>query len=96
MKKRYSIQKEQCECGLMEFYENAAKKMGIKITDKTQYDCRKICITRRVQDCIWNYYAEKGYSEEKITSILIQFGPKANISDNVFDFEAEDSFIVEE
>ena len=29
MKKRYSIPKEQCVCGITELYDNAAKIMGI-------------------------------------------------------------------
>ena len=51
MKKRYSIPKEQCVCGITELYDNAAKIMGISSIEKIQYDCRKISITKKVLDC---------------------------------------------
>ena len=34
MKKRYSIPKEQCTCGISEFYDNVAKIMGVSDLSK--------------------------------------------------------------
>lgn len=45
MKKRYSISKEQCTCGISELYGNVAKIMGVSDLSKVVYDCRKLSIT---------------------------------------------------
>lgn len=45
MKKRYSISKEQCTCGISELYDNVAKIMGVSDLSKVVYDCRKLSIT---------------------------------------------------
>ena len=51
MKKRYSIPKEQCTCGISELYDNVAKVIGISDVSKAVYDCRKLSITKKVLDC---------------------------------------------
>lgn len=38
MKKRYSISKEQCTCGISELYDNVAKIMGVLDLSKVVYD----------------------------------------------------------
>lgn len=93
--KRYQLSKEDCECGLEDFYENAARKLGKKITENTRYDCRKICVTKPVQDYIWRYYGECGYSDEKIAAHFLQYGPKANLGGNTLEFTVEDGFVTE-
>ena len=52
MKKRYSIPKEQCTCGISELYDNVAKILGISDVSKAVYDCRKLSITKKVLDYI--------------------------------------------
>lgn len=52
MKKRYSIPKEQCTCGISELYDNVAKIMGISDVRKAVYDCRKLSITKKC----WTVY----------------------------------------
>lgn len=52
MKKRYSIPKEQCTCGISELYDNVAKILGISDVSKAVYDCRKLSITKKVLDCL--------------------------------------------
>ena len=52
MKKRYSIPKEQCTCGISELYDNVAKIIGISNVSKAVYDCRKLSITKKVLDCV--------------------------------------------
>ena len=47
MKKRYSIPKEQCTCGISELYDNVAKVIGISDVSKAVYDCRKLSITKK-------------------------------------------------
>lgn len=95
MKKRYHISKKECHCNLISFYENAAQITGAAITDKTVYNCRKICVTKSVQKCIWNFYSENGFSDESICSFLLLNGPKANLEGDELAFEIEEGFISE-
>lgn len=95
MKKRYHISEKECHCNLISFYENAAQITGAAITDKTVYDCRKICVTKPVQKCIWDYYSENGFSNESICGFLLMNGPKANLDGDDLAFEIEEGFISE-
>ena len=56
MKKRYSIPKEQCTCGISELYDNVAKIMGVSDLSKVVYDCRKLSITKKVLDCLYKLF----------------------------------------
>ena len=47
MKKRYSISEDDCKVCIVDFYDNVAKISGYHVTDKTSYDCRKICVSNR-------------------------------------------------
>ncbi len=93
MRKRYSISEDECRCSLNDFYENAAKITGEKTTEKTCYDCRKICVTKAVQECIWNHYLSEGFSSGSVASLLLMAGPKANLEGNSLEFEVEDGFV---
>lgn len=67
MKKRYSISKEQCTCGISELYDNVAKIMGVLDLSKVVYDCRKLSITKKVLDCLYGPKADldgDGYAVE--------------------------------
>lgn len=78
MIKTVSLKKEDCYCDLATFYENVARKISARITDKSKFDCRKICVTKDVQEVLWSYYREeKNQTDEQIASILLIGGPKA-------------------
>lgn len=66
MKKRYSIPKEQCTCGISELYDNVAKIMGVSDLSKVVYDCRKLSITKKVLDCLYKFY----HSENQLLNTL--------------------------
>ena len=66
MKKRYSIPKEQCTCGISELYDNVAKIIGISNVSKAVYDCRKLSITKKVLDCLYKFYHSENQSDETI------------------------------
>lgn len=96
MKKRYKISQSKCKQGLVEFYKCAAEISGLKMTSKSVFDCRKICVTKPVQDSIWRYYSEyKKQSDEEIATVLLHCGPKANLDGETFEFEIEDGFVSE-
>lgn len=91
MIKTVSLKKEDCYCDLATFYENVARKISARITDKTKFDCQKICVTKDVQDVLWSYYREeKNQTDEQIASILLIGGPKANLDEHgILEYRAE-------
>ena len=98
MIKNVQLRKEDCYCDLTEFYENVARKILVGITDKTCFDCRKICVTKSVQEVLWSYYRdEKGKTDEQIAAMWLGYGPKANLGERgIPEYRAkiEDGFII--
>lgn len=91
---RVIVEEKDCYCSLNNFYEKVAKKMGIAITDDIIFDCRKICVTKAVQDELWAYYYnEECLSNFQISALFLHAGPKANIQiPNQYIIEAENGF----
>ena len=77
------------------FYANVAKIIGITVTDNTVYDCRKIRVTVPVQNCIFAYYKENGFSNAAISCNWLMRGPKADLTGDDLAFEVEDGFTSE-
>lgn len=96
MGRRYSITEEECNAEIEKFFENAAKIAGYHIAPKTQFDCRKICVSKPVEKIIHNMYRTLGLPDEQIGAIWIMFGPKANLDGEELIFEIEDGFVVTE
>ena len=72
-----SLRREDCYCDLTTFYENVARRLRKKVTDKTKFDCRKICVTKSVQEVLWSYYREeKNRTDEQIAAMLLGYGLK--------------------
>lgn len=92
---RYSINKRDCNCSITKFYEKAAKKAGLNTTDTTTYDCRKICITEQIRKALFRYYSNLGLSDEKIAMLFLQYGPKASLDGDKYEFEIEEGFAFE-
>ncbi len=90
MKKRYSIPKEQCTCGISELYDNVAKILGISNVSKAVYDCRKLSITKKVLDCLYKFYHSENQSDETITTCMV---PKADLDGDGYEVEVEDGFV---
>ena len=79
MRKRYSIPKDQCTCGISELYDNIAKIIGISNLSKVVYDCRKLSITKKVLDCLYGFYHSENQSDETITTCMLLYDPKADL-----------------
>jgi hypothetical protein len=79
MKKRYSIPKEQCTCGISELYDNVAKIMGVSDLSKVVYDCRK---------------HSENQSDETITTCMLLYGLKADLDGDGYEVEVEDGFVM--
>lgn len=77
------------------FLANVAKIIGITVTDNTVYDCRKIRVTVPVQNCIFAYYKENGFSNAAISCNWLMRGPKADLTGDDLAFEVEDGFTSE-
>lgn len=86
-----SLRREDCYCDLTTFYENVARRLRKKVTDKTKFDCRKICVTKSVQEVLWSYYREeKNRTDEQIAAMLLGYGPKANLEEHeILEYRAE-------
>lgn len=95
MVKKYALSKKDCEVSLTAFYENAAKAAGYSVTEKTHFDCRKICVTAIVVKALWVYYLASGMTDEQIATLMIQYGPKANVAGMNYEVEIEDGFATE-
>lgn len=96
MKKRYSISQRKCEQGLVDFYGYVAGMCNIEVTEKSTFDCTKICVTKPVQDSIIRYYSEyQKLSDEEIGTRLLLCGPKANLTGDGYEVEVEDGFVIE-
>lgn len=72
---------------VIEFYDTLRVKLGAADTEYSHYDCRKICISSFIQDCIYNAYKNRfpeAYQknpiqfDSEITMLLAQIGPKVS------------------
>lgn len=95
MKQRHAIPMEKCERSLIDFYENVAAICGITATEKDIFDCRKVCVTKAVQECLIDHYLKTypNVSREQVLQQLLLCGPKANLEGDGYEFEAEDGFV---
>lgn len=96
MGRRYLITEEDCKTEIEKFFENAARIAGYGVTPKTQFDCRKICVSKPVEKIIHDVYRDLGLQDEQIGAIWVLFGPKANLDGEELIFEIDDGFVVVE
>lgn len=91
------LTREDCYCKLITFYENVAKKLSFKATDKTEFDCRKICVSKSVQEAIWAYYREQEtIVGSNMATLWALCGPKADVEgkNKLFVVSVESGFIL--
>ena len=70
-----------------------AKIMGVSDLSKVVYDCRKLSITKKVLDCLYEFYRSENQSDETITTSMLLYGPKADLDGDGYEVEVEDGFI---
>lgn len=93
---KLELKREECYCGIPEFYNMIARKLGYD-PDKVQFDCRKICVTKTVQNQIFSFYKnENNASREAINQTWLAYGPKANLPHNTYVVNVQNGFIIEE
>lgn len=88
---------------IIELYETVAKEMGYTNTREIQFDCRKINVSKNIQDGFYTYYIELASITDpntseteirvEITMLLAMGGPKVDesLADN--EVEVFDGFI---
>lgn len=97
MSKKLTLEPEQFETGLGEFYKNVATELGHVETENTKYDCREINVANNIQDSWFKYYKENyGASKVDVAMLLLMSGAKVDkdLADN--EVEVFDGFITEE
>lgn len=91
--RRLVLKKEDCYQSLVDFYDFIARLEG-KLEEAVQYDARKICCTRGVQDEIFRFYEDKGCISAEIAALWLNCGPKANLETEDFVVTLEKGFFV--
>lgn len=51
------------------------------------------CITKKVLDCLYEFYHSENQSDETITTCMLLYGPKADLEGDGYEVEAEDGFV---
>ena len=93
------LSKEDCYCGLVDFYKNVAIKDGASrlFCLTACFDCRKICVTPSVQHEICAFYKDVlKASDTEIAMLFACVGPKANLESADYAAEIEPGFVFEE
>lgn len=93
--KKYEIEKEKCECSITTFYDHAARIIGIEYGKEPRFDCRKICVTKKVAESLLGYYKSFELTNDEIAAIFLSFGPKACLEDDGYFFTIEEGFVVD-
>lgn len=89
--KRLVLKKGDCYKSLIDFYDCLADLNGVN-TENVQYDVRKICCTRGVEDAIFQFYKEQGHNMGQVGTLWLFYGPKANLEEDGCVVELEEGF----
>lgn len=81
--------------GIVQFYDEVAKKLGYSDTENLNYDCTKISCSAKIQDIIMDYYKTHGMQNYQTGMTWVCYGPKANLDWHDFEVEVEEGFINE-
>ena len=93
---KIKLEQEECYCGIPEFYNLIARKLGYK-PQKVRFDCTKICVSKAVQNEIFKFYkTENKASAITIGETWMNYGPKANLPYTHYVVSIEDGFIIKE
>ena len=93
---RINLTKEECYTDIVSFYDVISKKLGLKLGKDAQFDCRKINVTKAVQDEIMRYYKEEKYlTTSALVMLMVCYAPKADLKpEEDFFVELDDGFVI--
>jgi len=77
--------------GLVEFYDAVAYKLGYN-PEAVCYDCRKLTVSKSVQDVWYHEFQNEGMNPSQITMLLLMSGPKVDQNLQNYDVEVFDGF----
>lgn len=67
------------DCIIIELYNRIALAQGINPThDDIRYDCKKIDVSKRIMDEVFEYYKRDGVDEQTVAMWWVCYGPKVN------------------
>ena len=105
MDKIIEITLEDINEGISKAYENIAKKAGYEINENTVYDCRRIEVSRIIDDYFWKWYKDKAIKENPnltdqdinmaIAMLMLQKGAKRNEKLENWKVLVQDGFVHE-
>lgn len=94
------------ENGIPKAYENIARKAGYEITDDTRFDCRRIEVSKEIDDYFWKLYKDKAFEEKpnaneddvemSIAMLMLNYGAKRNEELKPWTAKIEDGFAKDE
>lgn len=93
--KKIDLSKDACYCGIQTFYDLIAKRLGHD-PKTVRYNCTKINVSKLVQDQIFAFYEDEGWSQEAISQAWVCYGPKTSLKDDECIAEVIPGFIQEE
>lgn len=93
MKKDILFQKSSVHAESASFMTMSLKSWGVLDLSKVVYDCRKLSITKKVLDCLYEFYHSENQSDETITTCMLLYGPKADLDGDGYAVEVEDGFV---
>ena len=62
---------------ITDFYELVARRVNLKLEGNYTFDCRKINVSKNIQDALFKYMEDTGHSQEHICMVWCIYGPKA-------------------
>lgn len=77
------------------FYPMVARQLGYTETDKTTYNCTKICVAQNIQDKCFEYYERLGNDSADIAMNLCLAGPKVDKGLKNYQVAIEEGYISE-
>lgn len=89
--------------GMAKAYENWAKKAGYNITNKTVLDCKKVEISKEIDEYLWKYYRDKTkeknkrieLTEEDLAMFMLSYEPKVNEKLKSWTVKISEGFAIE-
>lgn len=92
--KMYKLTKEECDCDVVDFYDNVARHIGYSEVENLKYDCRYICVSTKIMESVVNHYVNKmNITRGQAELIWLHYGPKANIDSDDYCVRIDDKFI---
>lgn len=92
---KVKVSKASCNIGIPKFYNLIARAAGLPVTQDTNYDCRKICVSEKIFEALEDYYLADGATKLDFSMIWMCYGPKVKPELDDFEVELDEGFVFE-